>query len=441
MVHDMSFHTIRRTHTKKWLSALLLATLLLGACGGPKPEDVETWRNAKGGVEKITGWAGDQKVNLPTRERALSTLIQMDLANQLDDLFKKLEGDPNKDQLIKAAITTIEAMWKKQDFPKLDENTKNQGGQVAVGDSEAVRAKDAAFFLHPHTSGAEREALEKILSEWVSADHDLRDQLGKTTLAQVIPRADKSAIDKFLTWFDKAKRPAVLARQIREAKNEELNKKLDAKIIEVANARYEQLVSTETTLPSVAELRIAIMEVEQAEGQVALLEKIILEDKAPDAFVDAAMETLVKVQKERSTPFFNRLVTSSKGLKRWVAVTRLIEVRGRPGVLQAVNALPLEQEGYLPKELEENSAYFCNFLKGEFEELKIADQLEPTIKQLLTTSRWPAQLLGVQCAELHKLANLKPEVTALVKERQGLPGWGDGSITLGQRAKEVSDAL
>jgi hypothetical protein len=431
----------------KLLGMVLVVGLLSAGCER-KPADLEKWRNAKGGMEKIEGWALSSKEPLAVRERALQILIEQDMTGELPAMFDKLKDDPAKPALMKTAVTQLDAMWAKQDFPKMDEETKSKGGTIAVGDSESIKAKDAAYYLQPYAEGEDKAKLEKILTEWVSEDHDLRDQLGKTTLGQVLPRANKDALPGFMKWLEKARKPATLARQIREAKDNdpaaqaEAVKMLDAKIIEVALVDKADLLSGGEVLPRISELRIAIMEVApDTEGQVKLLEEIIMSETAPGDLIDLAMDTLVKVQKEKATPFFNKLVTSSKGLKRWVAVTRLIEVRGRPGVLQAVNALPLEASAYEAGELEENSSYFCNFLKSEFEAQQIKDQVEPTVKQLLGTSRWPAQLLGVQCAEQYKLAALKPEVEALAKEKQALPGWSDDKVSLGARAKAVAGAL
>jgi hypothetical protein len=430
------------------LIGLMLVVGLLGAGCERKPEDLEQWRNAKGGMERMEGWAKSPKESLAVRTRAIEILIEQDMINSLPPIFDALKGDPAQQELVKTAVRKLGEMWAKQDFPRMDEKTKEQGGQIAVGDSQAIKAKDGAYYLHPYAQGEEKAQLEKILTEWVSEDHDLRDQLGGTTLAQVLPRATKEALPGFIKWLEKARKPAQIARQIRESKDNSPEmqaaavKLLDAKIIEVAKARKEELLSGGEVVGSVSELRIAITEVApNTPGQIELLEEAILSETAPGEFIDLAMDTLVKVQKERATPFFNKLVTSSKGLKRWVAVTRLIEVRGRPGVLQAVNALPLEATAYEAGELEENVKYFCNFLKSEFEAQQIKDQLEPTVKQLLATSRWPAQLLGVECAELHKVASAKAEVTALAGQKQALPGWGDGKVTLGARAKAVAGAL
>jgi hypothetical protein len=433
-----------------WMSlcVVLLVFGLLSAGCQRSPEDLEKWRNAKGGMEKMEGWALSKEETPEVRKRAVVILIEQGHIDRLPELFKKLGADPIAPELMKVAVAEIDKMWATQDFPKLDDKLKEKGGQIAVGDSKAIKAKDAAYYLQPYATGEDKAKLEKILTDWVSADHELRNQLGKTTLVQVLPRADKGAVPGFLKWLETALKPASIARQIRESKDNEpaaqaeLVKQLDLKILEVANAKKADLLSGGEVVASVAELRIAVTEVApDTQGLVPLLEEIILSETAPGDYIDLAMDVLVKAQKEKSTAFFNKLVSSSKGLKRWVAVTRLIEVRGRPGVLQAVNALPLEPAAYEAGELEENTSYFCNFLKSEFEAQQIKDQVEPTVKQLLSAPRWPAQLLGIECAKMHKLSGLKADVEALAKSKQAVPGWGDGNVTIGARAKEVAAAL
>ena len=424
-----------RPMRRQWL---LVVTLLLGlglsACER-KPEDLEKWRRAKGGMEKMQEWAKSTKEPMPVRKRAVEILVEENESIKLADLLKNIKDEATRQELASSCVPLIEQYWATQDHPKIDEKTKTEGGQIKVGDSKSVRAKDAAYYLHPYVREADRPKLEAILAAWLKEDHMLRDQLGRTTLAQLVPLAGKEGFQGMMTWFENAKNPGQVASEIRRLGDEATKKEFAKKVLEVANARHPDISD---------ELSTVILETEDP-VIVPYLQRAILDERSPAGLVDDATDALVRLEGPKSSVFFTKIIQEQKGLRRWVAVTRMIEVRGKDGVIQGANALPLEPDAYTQSVeggMGKESEIFCNFVKSTYEEKKLGE-FEPEIKKLLTSSRWPAQALGLRCAQKHKLSTLKAEVEALAESKQVLPGWAEAEAeqTLGAFAKEVAAEL
>ena len=68
------------------LIALATSSLLLGACER-KPEDLEQWRNAKGGMEKMVEWAKSKEESQAVRERAVQILMEEGQALKIQQLL------------------------------------------------------------------------------------------------------------------------------------------------------------------------------------------------------------------------------------------------------------------------------------------------------------------------------------------------------------------
>ena len=136
------------------------------------------------------------------------------------------------------------------------------------------------------------------------------------------------------------------------------------------------------------------------ENLAPYLERAILDPESPAELVDSAMDIYARSMGEKATPLFAKLVAEKDGLLRWVAATRLIEIRGKSGVLAAAKALPLEPASYAkpePDSFKKESEIFCNFVDTELKEQGI-ETAEDVVKNLLQSERWPAQVLGLRCA-------------------------------------------
>lgn len=425
-----------RFGSRFWLTLLLLITFTLGACER-KPEDLEQWRNAQGGKEKMAEWAKSKKEPMPVRERALQILIEEQENSQIVAILDGVKDETARAQLAASIVPTIQEMWKAQDFPKMDPKAEAANGAIQVkveGPMKAVAAVEAAYYTHPYVSGAEQKALEDIMGEWLSADHKLRTQLSnRITLYQILPRAGDKGFDGMMKWFAEAKKTGTLAREIRAHADDKTKDRFAKVVLERADKDHPNIDP---------ELSVVILE---TESKVILpyLERAVEDPESDPAHADACMDAYIRIKGPTATTFLNKLVKNTTGLMRWVAVTRLIELRGKDGVTQAVNALPLETEKYAQSgksTLEGDSKYFCNIVKSELEKKDIKD-IKPIITGLLEMNRWPAQLLGVRCVELNKWADLKPKVEALAESEQVIPGWGEEGTTLGTIAKGVAEGL
>ena len=154
------------------------------------------------------------------------------------------------------------------------------------------------------------------------------------------------------------------------------------------------------------------------------------------------MEAILRIQGNKATPYFANLVKTKEGLLRWVAAQRLIESRGKPGFLNVALSLPLEMETYPStdkKTFKEDTKVFCNSFKSEMGDVDVTD-VSSELKRALENDRWPAQVIGLQCARTFQAKSLSDSIDALTSSRQKLPGWGE-SMTVGELAKQVKKDL
>jgi len=413
---------------------MLLASMSFALGCERSVEDVEKWRNAKGGMDKMVTWAKSSEEPMPVRKRALRVLIEQDEILKLQPLFDGMKDSPEKEALVSEAVVVIDEMWKKQDFPKMSDELKEKGGQVKVsGDSKAVIAKDAAYYMQPFAKGEDQKKLETILADWLAEDHKLRSQLGRTTLTQVLPRAGQKGFDGMMKWFAEQKEPAALADAIREHADDKTKERFAKVIVEKANKEHPNISK---------QFQVVIL---KTEDPVILpyLERAIKDPESDGLLADACTDAYIKIQGPKATALLNELVKTRKDLMRSVAFTRLIELRGTAGVTQAVNSLPLEAEGYATEgkyTFEKDSAYLCNVIKSELEKKDIKD-IKPTIERMLSNKRWPSQVLAMRCIEQNKWADLKPKVEEFKEDKTVVPGWGEEETTVGDIAEEIAGKL
>lgn len=398
-----------------------------------KPEDLEVWRNAEGGYQKMAEWAQSPEESDAVRVRAVQILVEEHQPNMLQPLLDSVSDEGMKQKLVDASLPTVQSMWAKEDWPKIEEGAE---GLVRVeGRSESVGAKDAAYFLQPHATGATKAALEEILAQWMSQDQDVRDQLGVTTIGQVAPRAGAKGVEMMLAWLETTSNPAVVVDKIMSGATADGNDQIQAALADAIRKRAE------AEHPKLApQTEVAMLKMNH-ENIVPYLEKAIQDPDSPVKLIDAAMDVYTRIMKERAGPLFAKLVSEKTGLLRWVSATRLIEVRGKAGALAAANALPLEADTYDEPEddaFKKESEIFCNFVNSELR----SQDVDPTdvAKQFLASSRWPVQVLGVQCAKTTGANALKADLEAMAKDKTSLPGWGEKK-TLGQLASEIAADL
>lgn len=417
--------------TLRLFSFLLILILLIPACKR-KPEDLEVWRTSKGGMEKLSEWAASAEEPLDVRVRATQILLEDRQEQRLPLILDRIESPEVRATIVSGLVTTVDSMWATQDMPRLTDEIKEGGGEIAVGDSKAVRAKDAAYILVPYANPEEKTKLQKILADWLSTDHELRDQLGNANLAQILPRAGKEGLAHTATWLKETKTPGTVARAIREHADDDLKAEL-AKII---------LARAEEAHPDIdRELEIAILETEH-DAIIPYLQRAIADPQTDHGLIDGAMNTMIKIQGERAAAYLGRIISEQHGLLRWVAANKIIDLRGEAGFISIANALPLEPDTYpvpAADSFKKDAEQLCNLFSTEMAKLGTQD-VSQTLLRALQGNRWPAQALALQCTQTTRSAAIADAVNELRASRQPLPGWGETS-TIGQLAQNVHAAI
>lgn len=420
---------------KTWFVAAFSTAALSAGCDR-SPDDLEVWRTSEGGYEKMVEWASSPEEPVDVRQRAVQILIEEHRPNDLHEIFTNVSDPTVKKQLVDAAIPVVEQMWNKKDWPKINQEGA-KGGLVKVeGRSESVGAKDAAYFLQPHAEGASKEKLETILATWMSQDQDIRTQLGVTTIPQIAPRAGKGSTEMMIAWLESTKTPSVIVDKITALPEDEQSDDLNAAVAETVRKRAEAEHPNLSPSTEGAMMRMS------HPNMAPYLERAIADPESPPRLIDGAIDVYVRAMGDRATPFFVKMVSEKSGLLRWVAATRLIEIRGKAGVLAAAKALPLEPDTYAVPEddsFKKESEIFCNFVSTELKKQGI-ESADDVVANLLKSNRWPVQVLGLRCAEITEASATKPLVEELVKDKTGLPGWGDGK-TMGELATDVAATL
>lgn len=420
-----------RLTTKLLSSTLIITILLLAALSfGCKrtPEDLEAWRNAQGGVEKLGEWAISPDESMEVRKRAVEILVEDGHLQRLPMVLDRITDEAARQEIAAHAVPAVEKLWAVQDIPELTEEMK-KGGEMLVGDSKSERAKDAAYILQPYVGGENQKKLEAILAEWVSKDQELRNQLGNATIGQILPRAGgPAAVAGALVWLEETLQPGTIARTLREHADDEIKGKMAQIIKTRAMAAHPDLSR---------ELEIAVLETEH-ENIVPYLHKAINDPQTPPGLIEGSMNTLLKIQGERAAPFLTATITEKSGLLRWVAANRLITLRGKAGLLNIALALPLESDTY-GTTLQKDITQLCNLFATEMKAQEV-NVFSDVLERALNNNRWPAQVIGLNCAVAARSSEVKPAVAALKTSRQPIPGWADNK-TVGQLAADVENAL
>jgi hypothetical protein len=401
------------------------------------PEDVEKWRDAQGGMDKMMEWAASSEESTAVRKKAVRILVEEGEANRLQPLFdNKIKDEKTRETLANAAVPSVASLWEKGDPPKkpekLSEKEKEKGVRIDP-DDPSVLAKDAAYFLHPYATGEQQKKLETILSEWLSAGWEFRNDLGSTTLVQIAPRAGSKGIESLVSWTRETDQPDVVASKLWErSEDEKVREKIASAVRERAEKEY----------PELSERMQAAIFITLHEEMTPLYEKIVLEEKAPLAVIDRAIEAIEKVEGKKATMFFTKLIAEKPGDFRQLASQSLFEVRGKTGVRLAANAMPEDLEKYKHPEsgkFEQTATFFCNAMKTDLAEKHDVKDIEPIVKTLLTSKQWPSQVIGLQCVREHELTGLEEQVRKLEDSDQPIPSWGEEGeeMTVGKLAGEV----
>lgn len=416
---------------RRGLLSILLALLLVTSFGCERtPEDLEQWRTAKGGMQKMEEWATSPEQPEDVRVRAFEILIEENQISQLKPTLEAVEDESLRARMVSSSVPIVEKMWAAKDYPVTSEADEGKSAKKVSG-SKSVIAKDAAFFLVPFASGADKEKLQNILKEWMSEDWFLRNQLGKS-MGQIATRAGEAGNESLLVWLKEAQDPGTVATMIARDSDDDIKAKSALIIVDRANEAHPDLD------PSLLGALIAL----ESNETVPYLKKAIADPKSSKKLIGSSMSSLVRVQGERASPFFSDLITKRNGLIRWVSATNIVEIMGKSGFTFVSTALPVEMDTYPgadSSELKGNITYFCKMYKGEMDK-KGASSVSNEISKGLQSSRWPARVLALECAKTFKSNDLIEQVNELKSNKQQVPGWGE-KTTVGDIANEVAADL
>jgi hypothetical protein len=423
---------------------LIAAALVVGLVAGlgceRSPEDVEKWRNAKRGMEKMQEWAASPDEPMAVRIRALEVIIEEHSPTTLEPTLEDVEDGEARQKLVSAATERVQKMWNAQDIPTIDEETDQKGGKIEVDqDAKTIKAKDAAYYLVPVAKGKDKETLQGILDEWLSTDWELRDQLGKTDLSQLLSRASQDGAKHLFEWLKETDDPAKVASMLRDNTDG-----LEDQMAKILRKRAEE------NHPELSTSLLSAIVNSESDEIVPYLKKATRDSKSSPKLIDQAMEAIKNIQGPRAVNFFTELISEEKGKLRWAAVNDLIAIRGKGGILSAATALPLEKDTYAyPDEdsFKKDSEWFANFVAGEMKDADVTT-ISSTLVRALESERWPVQVLGLTTARAAHQKNLlgdgadkvRKAVNNLTSSRTEVPGWGEAK-RVGEIAHNTADVL
>lgn len=411
-----------------FLAIILVVGIALGACQR-KPEELEVWRPsvAKNGQEKLTEWVGSDKELLETRIRAAEILIEEDCAYSVK-LGLDNANEQDRQAIVKSLVPTLHAWYETKD---------GSVDNYQRGDSKQVNAKEGAYQLLAHASGADREVLEKDLLDWVGGgEFRIRDQMGNVKIEQIAEALGAKAHEQLLGHLENPENPqATLARILRKSKSAEVKKKT---ALALKTAALKALADKEKPADKRIDkdLETAILE-EEHEAIVPLFVRIVPDETLDPTLRTNALDRIAKIKGKASMAIFLGWIEKKPGDLRWLAVQAAAESGGKASLARILKAFPAggkygggEADGF-----SREAGRFC--MVEVKEEMK---DVEPILLTSLKSGTPPARAIALRCLQEVGTDKAKPAVEALLKDKTPIPAWGDKK-TLGAIAQETFDKL
>lgn len=418
---------------RKTLLFLCMIALLIFTAGCKRtPEDLEKWRNAQGGMEQLIEWASSSSEPVDVRIRAFQILIEEGHSAAVPRALDRIEDQVQRQEIATAIMPSIEEMWAAQDQPQFTQELREQGGDIMVGPSKTIDAKDALYRLYPYFSPDAQTRTQEILREWMSDEQELRTQLGDATIPMLLPLAGPGAAELLSDWIKETYDPRKLADELREYASDDDHLVIDKAVAELALSEHPDLRR---------ETQHAVVGA-KSPGINPYLEQAIMDPAISGELLQASIDTYGEVNGADSVEFFARVVAEKQGVLRWAAANSIIDAKKVQGLVDLGRALPTDTGAYTsspPDFLNRRITQICNYIATIIEREGIEDY-ESAIGETLALGTWPAQLLGIQCAARHDVKSLKEEISKLGTSRQQIPAWGERK-TLGQLAREASSGL
>ncbi len=395
------------------------------------PEDLEEWRDARGGMEQLAEWAGSDRESMPVRIRALQIMIEEGAGEQVTRVLDRVEDPEVRQDLADGAMGGVETLWAADDIPEFTEELRAGGGAIAIGQS--AQAKDIAYHLYPYLGPEQKERAHEIFREWMREEQEFRTQIGQARIPMLLLRAGDGAIELLKPWIMTAHDPREVVAQLRQNVTEESEHRvIDAAVAERATEEH----------PDVSrELQHAVVGAE-TDAIVPYLEKAIMDPAITGDFLQGSLDTLVEVHGEDAGDFLARVVEERDGVLRWAAANALIDARDDRGMVDIARALPTDASAYdagADDSLKRYTTQICNYYGIAVERRELEDH-QDSLRAVLEQDTWMAQTLFLLCAARTGASELMEEVAGLKGNRTQLPRWGE-RMTVGQLATQVEAAL
>ena len=414
------------------VAAILIMSLALGLTLGAckrKPADLEVWRPrvAKNGQAKLAEWVGSDSELLETRIRAAEILIEEDCAYSVK-LGLDNANEQDRQAIVKALVPTLHS-WYEANDATVDNYQR--------GTTTQVNAKEGAYQLLGHASGADREVLEKDLIDWVGGgEFRIRDQMGNVKMEQIAEALGPRAHEQLLKHLENPENPqASLARILRKSKDAEVRRKTAVALKTAAlTALSDEEKPADQRIDT--DLETAILE-EDDEAIIPLFVRVV-----PDATLDPtlrtnAMDRITKIKGKAALPIFLGWIEKRPGDLRWLAVQAAAEAGGKAALAPILNAFPATGE-YGGGEADGFSREAGRFCMVEVkEEMK---DVEPILLTTLKSGSPPAKAVALRCLQEVGSAKAIPAVEALVPDKTPIPAWEDAK-TLGDLATQTLEKL
>ena len=409
-----------------------VAMLVLVVACDRSPEDLERWRTAQGGLEQISEWVQDPKEPMDVRERGLQILIEEGAARLLRPTLEGIEDDQERRQIASAAMPTIQRMWDVQDFPQVDRELLEQGGEIAPEGLQAIHAIESLYHLLPYLDGAEQSAGQAILRDWISEDQIVRTQWAEVAIPLLVPLAGEGAMEGVQNWIIEGTDVRSITGALRRHAPDSEQSYIDEAVATRARAKHPEID---------VDLKHAINGA-QSPAIVPYLKEVILDEAVSDQLFQIAVDTIVDVYEADPNAAAEALapvVTQRSTNHRWAAATAILDAQGVAGLVTIANALPDDADAFGDDTFNQRVSYLCNYVntnvdRGDFEANPDA------LKQLLADQRWTARALGLQCISRMGATDLADDVRELSGDTTAIHAWGQ-RLTVGQFADHVTQRL
>ncbi len=419
------------------LISILLVGLLITSLGCDRsPEDLEEWRTAQGGLEQISAWVQDDSEPMDVRERGMQILVEEGIGRHINNTLDGIEDEETRLHIASAAMPTVNEMWEAQDFPELTDELLEDGGEIAPDGDQSIRAVDALYHLTPHLEGEDRERAQEILRDWISQDQEARTQWADTRIPLLAPLAGPNAYEGVASWIHDAYDPGNVANSLRrhvpeDEHEQDAHRAIDAAVAERALEEF----------PDLSDRILRAIDGAESDGIVPFIEEVLAAEQVDDQLFQLSVNILGDVLTADNLGPLAEALTHHQGLRRWAVATNMLDAAGVAGLVAIGENLPTDPDAYDgdDNEFQNRAEYLCNYTNTGIDEEEF-DADPDGFVQLMEMDRWPAQVLGLQCAWRTGSDEVLEAVEALSDDSTSIPAWENG-LTVGELASAVARDL